>query len=103
MCLEGHTSAVWNLQTQRADPQLISCAGDATVRLWDLAAGKSHSVLTYHKKGVSKRERKKKLCCLCAVLKTVLNYHTRLPHSLIWQSAWKIFLVFKKNKQNCVC
>jgi pleiotropic regulator 1 len=52
MCLEGHSSAVWNMAAQKADPQIISVAGDATVRLWDVAAGKCHSVLTHHKKGV---------------------------------------------------
>ncbi|XP_064484646.1 striatin-3-like isoform X4 [Ornithodoros turicata] len=32
--LKGHTDAVWSLSMHAAKLQLLSCAGDATVRLW---------------------------------------------------------------------
>ncbi|TDZ28266.1 Pre-mRNA-splicing factor prp46 [Colletotrichum sidae] len=50
--LSGHTGTVSDLTCQEADPQVITGSLDATVRLWDLAAGKSMGVLTHHKKGV---------------------------------------------------
>ncbi len=34
------------------DPQVITAAGDAHVRTWDLAAGKCMTILTHHKKAV---------------------------------------------------
>ena len=48
----GHTSTVASIQCQDADPQIITSSNDATVRLWDLAAGKTMCTLTHHKKSV---------------------------------------------------
>lgn len=50
--LSGHTGTVADVKCQEADPQVISASLDKTVRLWDLAAGKTMGVLTHHKKGV---------------------------------------------------
>lgn len=50
--LSGHTGTVADLVCQEADPQVITGSLDSTVRLWDLAAGKTMGVLTHHKKGV---------------------------------------------------
>ncbi|KAJ1333746.1 pleiotropic regulator 1 [Microdochium nivale] len=50
--LSGHAGAVADVKCQEADPQVITASLDSTVRLWDLAAGKTMSVLTHHKKGV---------------------------------------------------
>jgi FOG: WD40 repeat len=50
--LSGHTGTVADLVCQEADPQVITGSLDSTVRMWDLAAGKTMGVLTHHKKGV---------------------------------------------------
>ncbi|KAK6843342.1 hypothetical protein PG987_004202 [Apiospora arundinis] len=50
--LGGHKGTVADLKCQAADPQIITSSLDSTVRLWDLAAGKTMGVLTHHKKGV---------------------------------------------------
>ena len=68
--LTGHTNTVADVATQAANPQVttptqvphplilapcvqvISGSHDSTIRLWDLAAGKTKAVLTNHKKSV---------------------------------------------------
>lgn len=50
--LSGHKQTVTDVKCQEADPQIISSSLDSTVRLWDLAAGKSMVTLTHFKKGV---------------------------------------------------
>jgi pleiotropic regulator 1 len=50
--LGGHTNTVASIVTQAATPQVITGSMDSTVRLWDLAAGKTLSVLTNHKKSI---------------------------------------------------
>lgn len=50
--LTGHTATISDVKCQEADPQIITGSMDSTVRLWDLAAGKSMGVLTHHKKSV---------------------------------------------------
>lgn len=50
--LSGHTGTVSSLLCQEADPQVITGSLDSHCRLWDLAAGKTMSVLTHHKKGI---------------------------------------------------
>lgn len=50
--MTGHTSTIASLATQEADPQIVTGSMDNTVRLWDLAAGKTMGVLTHHKKSV---------------------------------------------------
>jgi pleiotropic regulator 1 len=50
--LTGHTSTVADVKCQEADPQVITGSMDSTVRLWDLAAGKTMTTLTHHKKSV---------------------------------------------------
>jgi pleiotropic regulator 1 len=50
--LTGHGNTVSDVKCQEADPQIISASMDSTVRLWDLAAGRTMSVLTHHKKAV---------------------------------------------------
>jgi pleiotropic regulator 1 len=50
--LVGHTSTVSSVVCQATDPQIITGSNDQTVRLWDLAAGKSMCTLTHHKKSV---------------------------------------------------
>jgi WD40 repeat protein len=52
MSLNGHEHTVFNVKCQEADPQVITCSADSTIRLWDLTAGKCMSTLTHHKKGV---------------------------------------------------
>ena len=46
------TDAVSTILTQGANPQVTTTSYDSTVRLWDLAAGKTMSTLTNHKKAV---------------------------------------------------
>ena len=50
--LTGHTNTVADVVTQTANPQVVTGSHDSTVRLWDLAAGKTKAVLTNHKKSV---------------------------------------------------
>lgn len=50
--LTGHTTTVFDVKCQEADPQVITCSADSTIKLWDLAAGKAMSTLTHHKKGI---------------------------------------------------
>ena len=52
MVLSGHQGTVSDVKCQEVDPQVITGSMDSTVRLWDLAAGKSMGVLTHHKKSV---------------------------------------------------
>jgi len=64
--LTGHTNTVACVKCQAANPQVsplsigsvisvlqvITGSHDSTIRLWDLAAGKTKAVLTNHKKSV---------------------------------------------------
>lgn len=67
--LAGHTATVADVKCQESDPQVITGSMDSTVRcvsafsvistvligplrLWDLAAGKTMTTLTHHKKSV---------------------------------------------------
>lgn len=50
--LTGHTNTVACVRCQAANPQVITGSHDSTIRLWDLAAGKTKAVLTNHKKSV---------------------------------------------------
>lgn len=50
--LTGHTTTVADVKCQEADPQVITASMDSTIRLWDLAAGKTLAHLTHHKKSV---------------------------------------------------
>ena len=50
--ITGHTNKVADVVTQTANPQVVTGSHDSTVRLWDLAAGKTKAVLTNHKKSV---------------------------------------------------
>ncbi|EPZ33559.1 Ribosomal protein S6e domain-containing protein, partial [Rozella allomycis CSF55] len=59
--LAGHQGTIASVKTQATDPQIITGSHDSTgkrnmkiclVRLWDLAAGKTISTLTHHKKSV---------------------------------------------------
>ena len=50
--LSGHTNTVTSVLTQSTDPQIITASNDSTIRLWDLAAGKTTATLTNHKKSV---------------------------------------------------
>ena len=40
------------MKSQAVDPQVVTGSHDSTIRLWDLAAGKSRCTLTNHKKSV---------------------------------------------------
>lgn len=51
-CLSGHTNTVASVVCQGAEPQVITGSHDSTIRLWDLAAGRSRATLTHHKKSV---------------------------------------------------
>ncbi|ETN71939.1 WD domain, G-beta repeat protein [Necator americanus] len=51
-CLAGHTNTVSDVVSQAAEPQVVTSSHDATVRLWDLASGRSLCTLTHHKKSV---------------------------------------------------
>ena len=46
--LGGHTNTVTSVLTQSTDPQIITASNDSTIRLWDLAAGKTLATLTKH-------------------------------------------------------
>jgi len=48
----GHNSTVSDVKCQAADPQVLTASMDSTIRLWDLAAGKTMTTLTHHKKSV---------------------------------------------------
>lgn len=48
----GHTNTVTSVLAQDVDPQVITGSMDSTIRVWDLAAGKTLKTLTHHKKGV---------------------------------------------------
>ncbi|RUO96214.1 pre-mRNA-splicing factor prp46 [Jimgerdemannia flammicorona] len=50
--LSGHTTTVAEVKCQEVDPQVITASMDSTIRLWDLAAGKTMATLTHHKKSV---------------------------------------------------
>jgi pleiotropic regulator 1 len=50
--LGGHKGTIASVKCQESDPQVISGSMDSTIRLWDLAAGKTQTVLTHHKKSV---------------------------------------------------
>lgn len=50
--LAGHKHTVADVFTQSTDPQVVTSSHDCTIRLWDLAAGKSMTTLTHHKKSV---------------------------------------------------
>lgn len=50
--LTGHLNTVSSVVCQGADPQIITGSEDSTIKLWDLAAGKTMTTLTHHKKGV---------------------------------------------------
>lgn len=50
--LSGHTNTVASVQTQSAEPQVLTGSHDCTIRLWDLVAGRSRVTLTHHKKSV---------------------------------------------------
>jgi len=51
-CFAGHTSTVADVITQSSDPQVITASHDSTIRLWDLATGRSITTLTHHKVGL---------------------------------------------------
>lgn len=50
--LTGHQHTVYDVFCQPTDPQIVTSSADATIKLWDLAAGKCMSTLTHHKKGI---------------------------------------------------
>jgi pleiotropic regulator 1 len=50
--LTGHANTVTSIRCQESDPQIITGSSDSTIKLWDLAAGKSMTTLTHHKKSV---------------------------------------------------
>merc|ERR1712037_1027169 len=45
-------NTVSSVLCQATDPQIITASNDSTIRLWDLAAGKTLATLTNHKKSV---------------------------------------------------
>lgn len=69
-CLSGHENTVASVLTNSVDPQIITGSHDNTIRvsypstvlisnviihflqLWDLAAGRTLSTLTHHKKSI---------------------------------------------------
>lgn len=50
--LTGHNTTVADVKCQEANPQVLTGSMDTTIRLWDLAAGKTMTTLTHHKKSV---------------------------------------------------
>lgn len=48
-CLSGHTNTVAAVISQAVDPQIVTGSHDSTIRLWDLASGRSIVTLTHHK------------------------------------------------------
>lgn len=50
--LTGHSQTISSIVCQETDPQIITGSMDSTIRLWDLAAGKTLSTLTHNKKSV---------------------------------------------------
>lgn len=50
--LSGHQHTVASVITQETDPQVITGSMDSTIRLWDLAAGKTMLAITHHKKSI---------------------------------------------------
>ncbi|VDN42086.1 unnamed protein product [Dibothriocephalus latus] len=50
--MTGHTNTVSTVRCQESDPQVITGSHDATIRLWDLATGRTMCCLTNHKKSV---------------------------------------------------
>lgn len=48
-CLSGHTDNVASVLCQGSNPQIITGSHDSTIRLWDLASGRSMCQLTNHK------------------------------------------------------
>lgn len=51
-CFTGHTNTVASVICQASEPQIVTGSHDSTIRLWDLAAGRSRVTLTHHKKSV---------------------------------------------------
>jgi pleiotropic regulator 1 len=50
--LTGHKNTVASILTQPTDPQIVTGSMDSTIRLWDLATGKTMATLTHHKKSI---------------------------------------------------
>ena len=50
--MEGHTNCISDVKCQETDLQVLSASLDNTIRLWDLASGKTMTVLAEHKQEV---------------------------------------------------